>query len=257
MTAHYICPDTLQRRSASITLRRIIGKHTNDILSKNIQDILIEYKILSKIVKIVTDNGSNFVKALNPTEDNENDIMLNENVQVVNLTKILRNSSNSNIPLHQRCAAHTVNLCMQSDIKAALAKALKQHENDMLNELLDFSGDETIFNDEDFDKDVSIIDSAIVYKKISESTFKTCKALWSKQSRSSVAADLIKQSLGVYLKVPNETRWNSELDASTQLLDIIKKKSKELKEIFRKLQLNFLTTEEITFLDNYVKVIFL
>jgi hypothetical protein len=41
----------------------IIGRHTFDILAEVIQSIIDDYDIESKQLSVVTDNGSNFVKA--------------------------------------------------------------------------------------------------------------------------------------------------------------------------------------------------
>lgn len=253
MTAHWINPNTFQRESASIALKRIKGSHTSSVLSKAIHDILQEFEIVSKIVKIVTDNGSNFVKALKPIPQTV-DTEIDEDVEIINLTKILRDSSSTHcsIPLHQRCAAHTLNLCMTSDVKVALKQSVcNLDENENENQI---DQDESVFQDNDFDGDVSNIDSAIAYYNLSKNTFKKCKSLWNKQSKSSVAADLIKEKLGVYLKVPSDTRWNSLLYASKHLLTFLKEKPAEIRSIYQKLKLDNLTTEELNFLEKYVAV---
>jgi hypothetical protein len=41
----------------------IIGRHTFDILAEAIQSIIDDYDLESKQLSVVTDNGSNFVKA--------------------------------------------------------------------------------------------------------------------------------------------------------------------------------------------------
>lgn len=154
--------------------------------------------------------------------------------------------------MHQRCAAHTVNLCMTTDITKALKKALKQVKE--FNENEDEDSDEENIFDEEIDLDVTFIDSAINYNAMHESTFRKCKDLWNKQSRSTHYADAIKEILSVYLCTPNDTRWNSLLDSSTQLLLFIKNKPREVREVFKKLKIDFLTANEIEFLDNYVSV---
>lgn len=249
MTAHWICVKTLHRQSASIGLKRFVGHHTGEKISEIIHNILLEYGILSKIVKIVTDNAANFVKALKPeianAEDNET---INE--KLISLAKILQTPSNINIPLHQRCCAHTINLCMTHDVNVALKAAVKNLDEESE---LEFDED-SIFESSEFDADVTIIDSGLNYHKISESALKKCKNLWNKQSRSSLAGDFVKEKLGVYLKTPVDTRWNSLLDACSHILSCFKQKPTEFKSIFTKLQLDFFSKEELTFLENYVKV---
>lgn len=203
MTAHWLCPKTLEMMSASIALKRMIGSHSSETLTKMIEEILTDYNITSKIVRIVTDD----------------DISVDEKqVKIINLAKILKNASNiHNIPLHQPCAAHTVNLCMTSDITRALKKALKQADD-----VEDAESDDEFEYEDDLELDVTLIDSALNYRNISKSTFKKAKDLWNRQSRSSLSADLIKDILGMYLVTPNDTRWNSFLDSLTQPLSIIK-----------------------------------
>lgn len=253
MTAHWICPQTLQRRSANIALKRIIGSHTGDLLAKMILDVLLEYNIISKVIKIVTDNAANFIKALKETAD----IRFNEvGLEIISLTKILKSATHiHNIPIHQRCSAHTLNLCMTSDISKTLKKVLKESTKKQ-----DTEADESESDDEvedvlgDDDLDVTIIDSAIIYRDISKSAFGKCKSLWNKQSRSSYASDIIKQTFGVYLVTPNDTRWNSLLDSLVQLLSFIKDKATELKTVFKKLKLDFFNADEVNFMENYVSV---
>jgi hypothetical protein len=63
MTVHWISARTLKRHYAVLACKRMIGSITYDILADKILEILKEYSILDKCVAVVTDNGSNFVKA--------------------------------------------------------------------------------------------------------------------------------------------------------------------------------------------------
>lgn len=40
-----------------------------------------------------------------------------------------------------------------------------------------------------------------------------CSAMWSKQNMSPLVAEKIHDTLGVYFKTPNKTRWNCMYDA--------------------------------------------
>ncbi|KAG8238515.1 hypothetical protein J437_LFUL016181 [Ladona fulva] len=63
ITVHWIDKKTRARRSAMLTVERIVGRHTFDVLAATIDRVIREYAIQNKVVACVTDNGSNFVKA--------------------------------------------------------------------------------------------------------------------------------------------------------------------------------------------------
>ncbi|XP_065319150.1 uncharacterized protein LOC135927133 isoform X2 [Gordionus sp. m RMFG-2023] len=87
LTAHWLDPLTLKRRSAALALRRIIGRQTYDVLANEIMGIHKFYKIPNKVVKMVTDNGTNFVKAFKVFGENEEDS--SEDMELINLNDIL------------------------------------------------------------------------------------------------------------------------------------------------------------------------
>lgn len=135
---------------------------------------------------------------------------------------------------------------MTADISVALKQTAKTaRESDDAIEAEEV--DDSIFGEDEFESDVTIIDSALSYFKIHDSTFKKCKGIWNKQSRSTTMADYIKLKLGVYLKIAVDTRWNSLLDATKHLMSFIKEKPAELKAVFTKFKLDYFNTEEISF----------
>ena len=64
MTVHWIDPSTLQRCKAAICCTRLVGHHTYDALASKIESIHRSCSLNEKITVTVTDNVSNFVKAL-------------------------------------------------------------------------------------------------------------------------------------------------------------------------------------------------
>lgn len=84
------------------------------------------------------------------------------------------------LPKHQRCASHTINLIAVTDTKNAINSntALRKRHTNVLNK---------------------------------------CSLLWNKSSYPK-SAEIIKGFLGHYLSYPGVTRWNSLFDALTQLL---------------------------------------
>lgn len=75
MTAHRKGED-LKRRSACLGIRRVKGNHTFDVIATEINKIHKEFKISSKVNVMITDSGSNFLKAFRifgPNEVTENE----------------------------------------------------------------------------------------------------------------------------------------------------------------------------------------
>lgn len=85
------------------------------------------------------------------------------------------------LPPHLRCASHTLNLISTVDTEKWL----------------------TVTN-----------------KTIYRSATAKCSALWTKASRSTVAAELVESLCGKKLMVPTVTRWNSFHNAVARITDI-------------------------------------
>ena len=131
----------MKRHSAAIACRRFPGSHTFDRIAKLLEEIHSSFDLDSnKIISTVTDNASNFAKALkefgvdactNPldeivdtsgTEENANsdsDALYITNREVTNMSENEQAvpdqsdedvSTLSGLPRHFRCASHTLNL---------------------------------------------------------------------------------------------------------------------------------------------------
>ena len=183
VTAHWVNPTDLTRRSAATAL--------NDIHS--------EYGIRNKLVRTTTDNGSNFLKAFqvfsvdknnNEAEEKEDEEgnEMEEEVEFVDVTSVLDENDGFEfeLPKHQRCACHLLNLVSTVDAEKATT------------------------NDG--------------YKKLQRSTFSKCYGLWNKCGRSCQAAEAVEDACSLQLLRPNATRWNSMFTAVERLLKILREK---------------------------------
>jgi len=77
-------------------------------------------------------------------------------------------------------------------------------------------------------------------KKLSVQTFSELTALWNKQNRSSLAADKLRESLGMLLPTPGDTRWNSVYDAVAKVnaLLAVPEQETKLEELLDQLTLS-------------------
>lgn len=94
----------------------------------------------------------------------------------------------------------------------------------------------------------------LLYKKQSRQTMAKCMAVWNKQSRSTCMADIIHKCLEVYLKCPNDTRWNSMFDAVKFMLLQIKKNSNKFLRLCDELNVVRFTKSDIEWIEEYVIV---
>ncbi|KAM7303401.1 uncharacterized protein ISCGN_013359 [Ixodes scapularis] len=122
-----------------------------------------------------TKNGENIVVACKLCPRGSKTLSANVKASS-NLRKHLQldatpDSTETRLPKHERCAAHTLNLVATADADRALEDAQ--------------------------------------YKRIYTKVIAKCKAVWNKQQQSSIASEVVKKNLGRFLLVPCPTRWNS------------------------------------------------
>ena len=214
-----------------------MGSQTGAVIAKHIDSVIKHYKLEGKVCSVITDNGSNYVKAFktcqsvidcNIDDNIDNDVNDNihqeqnvddfECIEIGDLLCDMAGTSDIILPAHKRCSAHCFNLIATRDILPGVA-----HE------------------DSDFQQFVNTITSK-------------CQALFNKQSRSAKVADSIKSKIGRYFVTPVATRWNSNFDCLKLVLKMLKTKREQMQEIFNELQLATLTVEEEAFLEEYIKV---
>lgn len=203
VTVHWISP-MYERKSAALACRRFGGTHCFSRITDMLHNVHAEFNLnVEKIVATVTDNGSNFVKAfktfgvkeqiinIETEEDYSNSSLTSssdEEEEEEELEEERGNHTQTNdqftylLPRHIRCAAHTLNLCITSDMM------------------------HTINNDET----LSVIHTDVIQK---------CNILWKAAMRPK-SAEIVETIIGHAIKRPGETRWNSLYDSLKQILSI-------------------------------------
>ncbi|XP_052420322.1 uncharacterized protein LOC127966661 [Carassius gibelio] len=236
VTAHWLDPESLKRCSVALACKRLRGSHTFNLLANALNDIHAEYDIRGKIVRTTTDNVSNFIKAFKvfggdgnnagalvqeeeEEEEEEEADKDEEEVEFVDVSSLLDEDDGFEfqLPKHQRCACHILNLIATADASKAVS------------------------ND--------------AYKKLYYSTFGKCNALWNKCSRSSTAAETVEDACSLQLVRPNATRWNSLFMAVERLLRIGKEKGEATMRVFcTDLKVPMFNPAELAFLSEYSAV---
>ncbi|ODM89661.1 hypothetical protein Ocin01_17021, partial [Orchesella cincta] len=213
-------------------MKRFPGKHTADRIAELLVEVFSSYKLDNKITFVVTDNGSNFVKAFRDCQkelhldleldDLEEELFceneeLDENaIEAQDTFARLEEQSYASLPPHYRCVSHTLSLVATKDLDKEL---------DLLK-----------------DK------SASTCKKVMRSALAKCSAFWNKNGRSTQTAEAVTAILGRSVIRPVVTRWNSTFDAVQLLLE----KLEHIDAAFDAAQIKkSLTAQEKEFLKEY------
>uniref|UniRef100_H2ZRI5 HAT C-terminal dimerisation domain-containing protein n=1 Tax=Latimeria chalumnae TaxID=7897 RepID=H2ZRI5_LATCH len=183
MMCHWIDPTSLQRVSAALACTRIHGKHTLDVIASLIDKIHTSFSLGDKVVRTVTDNGSNFAKAFKEYGFQEEEI--EETAEVDHNFGLI-----SDVIDHQpfqllkhQCCTNTLNLITAYDIHKHLSCTSSP---------------------------------SAAYR----SSIAKCSALWNKASRSCKAYEVIEDNANRKLIVPCVTRWNSFYNAVKRVMSI-------------------------------------
>lgn len=93
-----------------------------------------------------------------------------------------------------------------------------------------------------------------LFKKQSRATFGKLQILFNKQSRSTQIADTIHGYIGVYLKIPYCTRWNSHFDAIKFLLTHRKLSPTKFNTLWDELKISRINNNDVDFMEEYCLV---
>ncbi|XP_051792179.1 E3 SUMO-protein ligase ZBED1-like [Erpetoichthys calabaricus] len=228
VTCHWIEEESLERRSAALACKRLRGSHTFDMIASALDDVHCQYKIRDKVVRTTTDSGSNFIKAFhvfgaqNDAEVDEDEADLDaldvsDHIEYHDTSVILDEDSGMEyqLPPHQRCACHLLNLVATAD--TALAECM---------------------ND--------------TYKRLFRATFAKCQGIWNKTGRSHLASEVVEDKCGLQIIRPSATRWNSTYLAIERIIRIIDEKGEDaMRSVCDEFKVKMLSPAEVAFLREY------
>ena len=241
MTLHTIDPNTLKRKSYPIACERFYGRHTFDKVAEIIVNIHNQYDLsTSKVTKVITDNGSNLVKAFKLFgvksltvmdggqceeifEDSDNEDEEGDDIELISIPEEDTNGTfvtwNQDIiyelPSREKCFAHTMSLICTTDIKKVNTFPFQ-------------------------------------YRRIAGPTgtaMGKVVALWNKTNRPR-SSEIIVEGFGRSIERPCPTRWNSEYDCLVSLLSF---SFDQINKVLDDLQLLKLSKDEFDFLSEYKK----
>ena len=242
VTCHWIDTEEFKRHSIALAFRRFRGVHSYDRIASQLMDIHADFDLdTTKIVHVVTDNGSNFVKAfreyaepsvllLESRDGDDSDTgdrdssggqEVDENVSQVAISPLFTAMDSSDtddtsgicLPPHLSCFSHTMNLLASADASKALQ------------------------------------DDAM-YKRMYRTLTGKCSALSNAAHQSSKAAEAVFDVLGRTVPKPNATRWNSEYDSYRMIYDVKDK----VNVVMERLHLPKFTSQDLAFLGEWLTV---
>lgn len=120
ITVHWIDGSTYERKAVALSCAPFASPHTNERIAERLQIVNHEYGISGKVDVVVSDNASNFVKALNEFgtewscfESSNNESDTDSKIECFDF-------NDCTLGCHQRCGSHTANLIAKVDSVGAL-----------------------------------------------------------------------------------------------------------------------------------------
>lgn len=118
ITVHWIDGISFERKSAALSCGHFASPHTNERIAERLQIINHEFGISEKVNVIVSDNASNFVKALTDFGTDWSCFQSNHDEDEDEIE--FYDFTGCKLGCHQRCGSHTVNLIARVDSLNAL-----------------------------------------------------------------------------------------------------------------------------------------
>ena len=214
-TVHWINKE-LKRESSVLGLSRFSGTHDFEKVTEMLVQMFEKFNISrEKVTCVVTDNGSNFVKAFKeqgilPHLEGGDDSVETDLVELA--------APLSTLPTHERCASHTLSLVATTDLDNANIVTPRGPDN---------------------------------FKRVFRATLAKCTSIWNAAGRSVKVAEEIKAILGRSLILPNATRWNSLFDAIQRVLE----SKDKIVDVMRVSGVQNFTSTELELLDEYIQAL--
>lgn len=257
MTAHFIEPDTFERKNFILGCKRFKYSHTYDKIAQAISTVHSEFNLpVDKITHTVTDNASNFGKAfrqfhkktvaIDPCGDADDDG--SQAVEIIASDSedeaVCSEYEEEILIVHENIMSNRIEMqfeCDSENVDDIDDVVLPQHITCISHSL-------SLVATCDANK---ALEANLRYKNFYQSAFSKAQSLWNAVSRSTKAADFAADICGTRFIVPVLTRWNSTYNAVRK---IIKEKSK-INEVCEKLSLKKFKTSDLLFLEEYIKVL--
>lgn len=283
VTVHFL-NDSYQRESYLLAFKQMKTRQTYDVLAKTLNDIFADYGIdTAKITNIVTDGGSAFCKMFKKYGEQIDAVVVDTNgEEILNADEELGNGMDiANAYLVDDCGDAYVSEILEFERQNINVTAVDESSNDVTFQ--------NYFQEDVLEPPQAIVMNRIVMppqrrcvshllnllsqdfekslegvaKAAFKNTFDTLHTLWSIIRNSARAKVICKDVLGVVLKFPCETRWNSRFDCVKQcnkaeiqskLNELIVNLKSELNSSTSK-QLKLLSTHNICVIQQYERVL--
>lgn len=179
ITAHWIDDKNFERKSVALSCAHFASPHTNERIAERLQIVSHDFDISEKVDVIISDNASNFVKALNEFGTDWSFFQSIENEPTDGSEIEFHDFAGCALGCHHRCGSHTVNLIAKNDCLDAF--------------------------DDGF------------YWRLYQAAMKKVESLWSVLSQQK-ANEILTSHLNSSVHRPTPARWNSNFDSLLSLM---------------------------------------
>ena len=231
-----------------------------------------DYGILGKVTNIVTDNGSNFVKAFRVykepeeedaslSEEDDRELSDGEDFDYSSASDVSDTTEEvfcSTFELLSETRQPIICNKEQTNVEQSEEESEQEssdNENDaeetrivLPNHIRCASHTLSLLASSDFEKSIQ---AKSVYKLAYKRVLSKLKSLWNKNSKSVIASDATFEILGRYLPRPVETRWNSLFDSVRTLAS---QNPDKINELLVKLKIPTVSNSENAFLTEFLTI---